>query len=483
MKKVAVAFPLIIVDKRVAYPIMGKFRFESNTEVKFYCLGLKNNEPIKFFNPSLYVLSNPSPTSTLLSTKCSNGAFLMTDNRAVPNMEYLRCTDVPQGTERDTQIPCMKDPPVAPSPRSQSPLRAPPQPLKPSKRTQSPPRTASHSVSSSSRSQLPVRPPRIWQIGFQIDPKLWIPIIDVCHDQTSANTLWVRHIVRGASLPDAQRVAKKRPFFREVAGLFTGIDLKLCYGTKKRSQKMRLEALLGYRSAESLSWTLGRSDDFNRGHLAANCDFPLEALRHLTFSYINTAPQWTSHNSLVWGPVEKEVRKKAEQLAKDSATSWQDRIETYGVQEELVTKGDLIVFTGTRGVLSTLDAKQERKDIYLAPGEALIPVPMAFWKVVHDPTSNNTIVFDSLNLPLGNSQNHGVNYTRICKHLCRTRGWHHVEGDVYCCTLSDFRNAYPHLAPTLPPPLDPRRTGILVGRLYDASDPGMECEAEGDQED
>ena len=74
--------------------------------------------------------------------------------------------------------------------------------------------------------------------------------------------------------------------------------------------------------------------------------------KYSTFYYINAAPQWQTFNSGNWLSVENSVRSLAEDQGRE-----------------------LVVYTGTNGVMRLKDEEGDEVDIFLYPEEGRLPVP------------------------------------------------------------------------------------------------------------
>ena len=59
---------------------------------------------------------------------------------------------------------------------------------------------------------------------------------------------------------------------------------------------------------------------------------------------------------------------------------------------------DLVVYTGTSGVIELADVRGEGVPIYLYPGDKL-PVPRYYWRVLHDPEAGLGVAVLGLNNP------------------------------------------------------------------------------------
>ena len=64
---------------------------------------------------------------------------------------------------------------------------------------------------------------------------------------------------------------------------------------------------------------------------------------------------------------------------------------------------NLTVYTGTFGIVTLADINNVQQPIYLAfdnsTGNGLIPAPLYYWKVVHDPVANTATAIVGINNP------------------------------------------------------------------------------------
>lgn len=163
-----------------------------------------------------------------------------------------------------------------------------------------------------------------------------------------------------------------------------------------------------------------------RGHLAPMADFVYAAQQRATFYYANTAPQWQSFNTGNWGKLEAAVRALA-----------------------AAKKATLTVYTGTHGSF-----RFGEEEVFLAAdksGNRSIPVPLVFWKVVHDEDGGQAVAFVGLNDPKADPADNPAR--SICRpDVCPDIRWASFKGDaesglMYCCAVDDLTRT----VKTLPP--------------------------------
>jgi hypothetical protein len=142
-----------------------------------------------------------------------------------------------------------------------------------------------------------------------------------------------------------------------------------------------------------------------------------------TFYFLNVAPQWKKFNSGNWLSSELQVRHFAEEHEKS-----------------------LNVFTGTHGTLTLPDTTGVLREVFLDK-RSLIPVPLFYWKLVHDPEENKAIVFVGVNSPRLYEQI--PEDLIICPDICETYHWNFPnknvseKGFLYCCSYQSFKQSLP----------------------------------------
>lgn len=169
-----------------------------------------------------------------------------------------------------------------------------------------------------------------------------------------------------------------------------------------------------------------------RGHLAAKTDFIYASGQRATFYFINAAPQWQPINAGNWNWLEQNLR---------------TRIGEAGYQT--------VVYSGTFGVTQLRDQNDTLVDIYLyrdANNNPQIPVPLYYYKVVHDASRRIGTAFVTINNPYYTETE--VQALTFCTDRCLNNtafDWlkwdqNNIEiGYSFCCTIDEFRRTIPHL--------------------------------------
>lgn len=133
-------------------------------------------------------------------------------------------------------------------------------------------------------------------------------------------------------------------------------------------------------------------------------------------------------------------------------------LETAVRQIAITRDLDLKIYTGTFGIMSLLDVKGIKQPLYLASDKnnnSLIPVPMYYWKVIHEPISDTATAVIGINNP------HLERITPqdiICPDVCNQIAWVKwkltdiEKGYTFCCTAQDLHKVVPY-APNLTVPL------------------------------
>lgn len=245
------------------------------------------------------------------------------------------------------------------------------------------------------------------ELGYEISG--WHRLITCCYYRNHGESLYTTHILYGSTLKGAELKSDRPNFLRGPKSLYHNFSPDFAY--KQKNQRNILARLLGENKA---NYMLARSF-LARSHLSPDGDFLLGSWQHLTYFYVNTAPQWQSINGGNWQTIETVIRQHAINL-----------------------KADLIITTGTYGVLTVEDEQGYPRKLYLEPYQELLPVPELFWKMVVNPEKNACIVFVVTNNPFDESP-----LMPICDSICYDHGWpsdlnSHVRGRVYCCTYEDF---------------------------------------------
>jgi len=194
--------------------------------------------------------------------------------------------------------------------------------------------------------------------------------ITVCHDLNMSRTLWARHTVWDEV--SASDHGNNRPSF-STDGLFD-FDVNNYY--KMATQKETIAGLVGSEQlADKYVQDQSTSIFLARGHLAPNSDFIFYSWMDSSFHFINVAPQWQCFNGRNWMYFENSCR-------------------DFAIDRKL----DLVVYTGTSGVLQLLDVNDNLVDIYLYGGDKL-PVPRYYWKILYDPIGAAGVAVIGVNNP------------------------------------------------------------------------------------
>lgn len=185
----------------------------------------------------------------------------------------------------------------------------------------------------------------------------------------------------------------------------------------QNNQFYRLEKLLG--SEEQAGKFINSNSYLARGHLTPAGDGIFRSWQFATFFYINVAPQWQVVNAGNWVRVENAARSKASK-----------------------SQADLIIFTGTEGIL-TLPHLDGREISISLDGPGNIEVPKWFWKIIKNPLTNSGIALVTLNNPFATSAD------SLCSDICSSYGWDNVnyadysKGFTYCCSVESLMTAVP----------------------------------------
>lgn len=167
-----------------------------------------------------------------------------------------------------------------------------------------------------------------------------------------------------------------------------------------------------------------------RGHLAPRADYVFGAQQTATFHYANAAPQWQRFNAGNWAALESAVRKLA-----------------------AGRPAGLTVYTGTHGVY-----RAAGRPVYLSKdraGRPAIPVPLLFWKVVHDEAAGSAVAFVGLNDPdgagaRGNPAQKACGGTDVCDRVRWVAFKPDADsGPMYCCAVDDLRKTIRTVPSTL----------------------------------
>jgi len=251
-------------------------------------------------------------------------------------------------------------------------------------------------------------------VGFTVNSTFYWQFTS-CHQASRAHNLWVHHKVLAAAM-SARDESNNRPSFSKD-GFYSGYDINGMY--TKNSQKEVVAGLVG---SSSLAETYFPGGDvyIARGHLAPNADFMTYAWQDATFTFIDVAPQWQSFNAGNWLDIENGVRYLAEKI------------------------GDLLVWTGTHGILQLADPTGALVDIYLDDEDnEKVPVPKFFWKVIVDSESKRGIAMLGSNNPHAAQAPPCSNITQEVTWLSYVNTADIEAGPLTACTVEDFAAAVP----------------------------------------
>lgn len=166
-----------------------------------------------------------------------------------------------------------------------------------------------------------------------------------------------------------------------------------------------------------------------RGHLAPRADYVFGAQQTATFHYANAAPQWQRFNAGNWAALESAARKLA-----------------------AGRPAGLTVYTGTHEVY-----RAAGRPVYLSKdraGRPAIPVPLLFWKVVHDEAAGSAVAFVGLNDPDGAGRRGNPAEKACGTDVCARVRWVEFKADadsglMYCCAVNDLRKTIRTVPSTL----------------------------------
>lgn len=118
------------------------------------------------------------------------------------------------------------------------------------------------------------------------------------------------------------------------------------------------------------------------------------------------------------------------------------RVENAARSKAANLKQDLLVFTGTYGILSLPNGSGTQIPLTLEANG--IEVPKWYWKILKAPHLNAAIVLIGLNNPFATSL---TGNALLCPNICSTSGWgmtqytDFTKGYTYCCNVNDFAKA------------------------------------------
>ena len=258
------------------------------------------------------------------------------------------------------------------------------------------------------------------EIGFDISGDDLIRMVTVCHDFDNARTLWSKHILLDEI--EFQDKNNERPAWD---GDFFDFDADFYYHLEQQH-----EAFTDILGSSSLAdqYLSGGEYYLARGHLAPNADYIFYSWMDTTFYLINVAPQWQNFNARNWAYLEEGVRELA-----------------------ISHSSDFVVYTGTSGTMQLEDVHGKMVDIHLYQDK--LPVPMFYWKIIHDPIAGTGVAAVGVNNP------HLKEITQeliLCPPLSHhtlldslTGAEDITHGYLYLCRVEDLAESVPEV-PQLP---------------------------------
>jgi len=254
--------------------------------------------------------------------------------------------------------------------------------------------------------------------------------IKVCHDLTRSSSIWARHTLWDEI--DAKDTGYSAPSFKDDD--FFDFDIDNYY--KMATQRDTIADLVGS-SELADQYIQGQSTGLflSRGHLAPTGDFIFKSWMDSSYHFVNAAPQWQSFNGGNWAQMEGHARDLA------------------------VEKGlDLVVYTGTHGVLQLHHVNGALVDIFLYDGlpdsPSGLPVPMYFWKILYDPETGAGVALIGLNNP--HWQGDPASF-QVCPPLLDHPLITSIsdptdvkKGAMWACRVEDLSAVFPEIPP-LPP--------------------------------
>lgn len=197
------------------------------------------------------------------------------------------------------------------------------------------------------------------------------------------------------------------------------------------TQKSQKQVIAGIVGQDMIKDYFTSHQFLSRGHLTAKSDFVFATGQRASFYFINAAPQWQSFNGGNWNDLEQNLRTR---IGKEGFNT--------------------VIYTGTFGVSQLRDARGNLHDIYLLHNgnTRQLPVPLYYYKVVHDAGLRLGTAFVGINNPYYTKKE--ARDKQFCIDRCRNNDafkwlkW--KEDDValgysFCCTIADFRKKVPYL--------------------------------------
>lgn len=254
------------------------------------------------------------------------------------------------------------------------------------------------------------------ELGFGVGDE-FLTIINACHDENRKETLYTKFtLVKEIS---GFQSGFPRPRYWNQTSFWPNIVLDDQY--KLDTQVKTIGTLLGS-VEEGKRYIKNNQYSLSHGHLVAKSDLLYGSQQNVTFSYVNSAPQWQNFNGGNWNDLEKDVKAFAS-----------------GSQQ------DLTVYTGVHGIAQLPNVNGVQTDLYFrvdSNGVRSIPIPKFFWKVIYnEKTKLGTAFVGVNNLYLPKI----TNEYRICTDISsqiRRLTWKPNDkalGISYACTVDSLR--------------------------------------------
>ncbi|XP_021191830.3 uncharacterized protein LOC110377314 [Helicoverpa armigera] len=264
---------------------------------------------------------------------------------------------------------------------------------------------------------------RVIRVGYTVEG-VFYPLYWSCFDQDRLEVLYVWYEQNPPNAVHQTNV--NRPSW-SAGSFYPGVNVNTMY--TQAQQKTTIATVVGNDLADKYITNL---QYLARGHLAAKTDFIYASGQRATFYFINAAPQWQPINAGNWNWLEQNLR---------------TRIGEADYQT--------VVYSGTFGVTQLRNQNNTLVDIYLykdANNNPQIPVPLYYYKVVHDASRRIATAFVTINNPYYTETE--VQALTFCTDRCLNNtafNWlkwdqNNIEiGYSFCCTIDEFRRTIPHL--------------------------------------
>lgn len=257
------------------------------------------------------------------------------------------------------------------------------------------------------------------QIGWNITNSKFQTQIDLCVDNKAFGTLWTRHVI----LPSVEfkETGHTRPKFAsdtkyprgKKSRFFGGASKSTLEKTYKKSNaKKSFIRQLGHNQApggngELLSSGHSATNYFAKGHLTPDASAVYEYQQRATYYFINVAPQFQAFNNGNWKFLEIAARKLAAKKGRK-----------------------LTMYQGTQDILSYANKDGVDTELYLdyisrGKVKAKIPIPLYFWKIIHDEEKNEAVAFVGTNDIFADESS---NF--LCNNVCDQLKWAGVGNEV-----------------------------------------------------